>query len=86
MDLVGRTVRCACRRADFLPVEFRLLEYLMRRPGQALSRAKLLEKVWNSTKDVRSSMVNMQMGNVHRKLDPTREHRYTVNVRGSVSG
>jgi two-component system, OmpR family, response regulator len=82
MDLVERTVRCAGRRVDLLPTEFKLLEYLMRRPGQALSRAKLLEDIWNSRYDDRSNVVDVQIGNLRRKLDPTGERQYIVNVRG----
>ena len=41
MDLVERTVRCAARLVELLPTEFKLLEYLMRHPGQTLSRARL---------------------------------------------
>jgi two-component system OmpR family response regulator len=82
MDLVERTVRCAGRPVDLLPTEFKLLEYLMRHPDQALSRAKLLEDVWNSRYDERSNVVDVQIGNLRRKLDPSGERRYIINVRG----
>ena len=82
MDLVERTVRCAGRPVDLLPTEFKLLEYLMRHPDQALSRAKLLEDVWSSRYDARSNVVDVQTGNLRRKLDPSGERRYIVNVRG----
>ena len=81
MDLVERTVRCAGREVDLLPTEFRLLEYLMRRPGQALSREKLLEDVWHSKYDARSNVVDVQIGNLRRKLDPTGERQYIASVR-----
>ena len=82
MDLVERTVCCAGRPVDLLPTEFKLLEYLMRHPDQALSRAKLLEDVWSSRYDARSNVVDVQTGNLRRKLDPSGERRYIVNVRG----
>jgi two-component system, OmpR family, response regulator len=82
MDLVERSVRCAGRQVDLLPTEFKLLEYLIRRPEQSISRAKLLEDVWNSRYDARSNVVDVQIGNLRRKLDPTGERRYIVNVRG----
>src|SRR5271166_2738552 len=47
MDLVDRTVRCDSKLLDLLPREFTLLEYFMRRPGQIVTRAMLLEDVWN---------------------------------------
>jgi len=81
MDLVERTVRSAGRSVDLLPTEFKLLEYLMRRPGQVLSRAKLLEDVWNSKFDSRSNVVDVQIGNLRRKLDPTGERQYILSIR-----
>ena len=74
-------MRCAGRSVELLPTEFKLLEYMMRRPGQVLSRAKLLEDVWNSKFDVRSNVVDVQIGNLRRKLDPTGERQYIVSVR-----
>jgi two-component system OmpR family response regulator len=74
MDLVERKVRCAGRSVDLLPTEFKLLEYMMRRPGQAVSRAKLLE-------DARSNVVDVHIGNLRRKLDPIGERQYIVSVR-----
>ena len=81
MDLVDRTARCAGRQVELLPTEFKLLEYLMRHPGQVLSRAKLLEDVWDSKYDARSNVVDVQIGNLRRKLDPTGERQYIMSVR-----
>ena len=47
MDLVARSVRRGARTLDLLPREFRLLEYMMRRTGQTVTRAMLFEEVWN---------------------------------------
>ncbi len=81
MDLVARTVRAAGRSVDLLPTEFKLLEYLMRRPGQVLSRAKLLEDVWNSKFATRTNVVDVQIGNLRRRLDPTGERQYIISLR-----
>ncbi len=81
MDLVERTLRCAGRQVDLLPTEFKLLEYLMRRPGEVLSRAQLLQDVWNSKYNTSSNVVDVQIGNLRRKLDPTGERQYIVSVR-----
>jgi two-component system OmpR family response regulator len=47
LDLTNRTVRRGDRSLDLLPREFRLLEYMMRRQNQILTRAMLLEEVWH---------------------------------------
>ena len=47
LDLLARTAKRGERAIDLLPREFRLLEYMMRRKDQLLTRAMLFEEVWN---------------------------------------
>jgi two-component system, OmpR family, response regulator len=82
MDLVDRSVRCSGRVVDLLPREFKLLEYFMRRPERIVTRAMLLGDVWNFTFLASTNVVDVQIGNLRRKLDPTGERKYIVNVRG----
>jgi two-component system OmpR family response regulator len=81
MDLIERTVRCEGRLVDLVPREFKLLEYFMRRPGQAVTRAMLLEDVWNFQPPAYTNVVDVQIGNLRRKLDPTGNRRVIVSVR-----
>ena len=81
MDLVERKVRCAGRAVDLLPREFKLLEYFMRRPGQIVTRGMLLEDVWNFKFLAQTNVVDVQIGNLRRKLDPTGARQFIVNVR-----
>ncbi len=81
MDLVERTVRCEGKLVDLLPREFKLLEYFMRRPGQVVTRAMLLEDVWNFKFLAQTNVVDVQIGNLRRKLDPTGVRRFIVNIR-----
>jgi two-component system OmpR family response regulator len=81
MDLVERTVRCDGNPVDLLPREFTLLEYFMRRPGQIVTRAMLLEDVWNFKFMAQTNVVDVQIGNLRRKLDPTGARRFIVNIR-----
>jgi two-component system OmpR family response regulator len=83
MDLVSRTVRCMGRRIDLLPREFVLLDYFVRHPRETLSRRQLLEDVWRSKAKTKTNVVDVQVGNLRRKLDPTGERRFIVNVRGT---
>jgi len=46
LDLIARTAKRGDRSIDLLPREFRLLEYMMQRKDQVLTRAMLLEEVW----------------------------------------
>jgi two-component system, OmpR family, response regulator len=81
MDLINRTVRYEDRLVDLVPREFKLLEYLMRRPGQTVTRAMLLEDVWNFQPPAYTNIVDVQIGNLRRKLDPTGNRRVIVSVR-----
>jgi two-component system OmpR family response regulator len=81
MDLVDRAVRCDGKLIDLLPREFALLEYFMRRPGQIVTRAMLLEDVWNFKFMAQTNVVDVQIGNLRRKLDPTGARRFIVNIR-----
>jgi two-component system OmpR family response regulator len=81
MDLVERKVRRAGRSVDLLPREFKLLEYFMRRPGEIVTRSMLLEDVWNFKFVAQTNVVDVQIGNLRRKLDPTGSRKYIVNVR-----
>ncbi len=82
MDLVERRVTCAGQPVALLPREFRLLEYFMRRPGQVATRAMLLEDVWNFKFMAQTNVVDVQIGNLRRKLDPTGTRHFIANVRG----
>jgi two-component system, OmpR family, response regulator len=81
MDLIDRTIRYQGRLIDLVPREFKLLEYFMRRPGQAVTRAMLLEDVWNFQPPAYTNVVDVQIGNLRRKLDPTGARRVIASVR-----
>ena len=82
LDLVVRTARRGRRVLNLLPREFRLLEYMMRRTGQTITRAMLFEEVWNYTFTPKSNLVDVHMGRLRRKLDEPGEAELLVNVRG----
>jgi two-component system OmpR family response regulator len=83
MDLVERTVRRGDRRVDLLPREFKLLEYFMRHPNQIVTRAMLLEDVWNFKFLPQTNVVDVHISNLRRKIDEGGEARLIVNVRAS---
>jgi two-component system OmpR family response regulator len=81
MDLVDRKVRFDGQPVQLLPREFKLLEYFMRRPGRIVTRTMLLEDVWNFKFMAQTNVVDVQIGNLRRKLDPTGKRKLIVNVR-----
>jgi hypothetical protein len=53
VNLVSREVKRADRNIDLQPMEFSLLEYLMRNAGRVVSRTMIMEHVWNYDFDPR---------------------------------
>jgi two-component system, OmpR family, response regulator len=83
LDLIERTARRGEREIDLLPREFRLLEYMMRRSDQLLTRAMLLEEVWNYKFVPTTNLVDVHMGRVRHKVDWPGEAQMIHNVRGA---
>ena len=69
LDLIDRVARRDGAEIDILPREFRLLEYLMRRPGQVVTRAMLLEDVWHYRFVPQTNLVDVHLGRLRRKID-----------------
>ena len=82
LDLLGRSAKRDGRPLDLLPREFRLLEYMMRRKDQLLTRAMLFEEVWNYKFVPQSNLVDVHMGRLRRKIDPPGQPPMLLNVRG----
>jgi two-component system OmpR family response regulator len=82
LDLLDRTARRSHRDLDLLPREFRLLDYMMRREGQVLTRAMLLEQVWNYRFVPQTNLVDVHIGRLRRKLDGPDEQPMILSVRG----
>ncbi|MBQ5479687.1 MAG: winged helix-turn-helix transcriptional regulator, partial [Acetobacter sp.] len=82
MDLVERRIWCNGSEITLLPREFRLLAYFMRRPGQVLTRAMLLEDVWQYRFIPRTNLVDVHVGRLRRKIDLPNQESLIQSVRG----
>lgn len=69
--------------ADLPSREYALLEYLMRHPGQVLTRQQLLDAVWGFDFDTGSNVVDVYVGYLRRKLDSPGEPSMIETVRGA---
>jgi two-component system, OmpR family, response regulator len=83
LDLIERTAKRGDRVIDLLPREFRLLEYMMQRSDQLLTRAMLLEEVWNYKFVPATNLVDVHMGRLRHKVDGPNESPMIHNVRGA---
>lgn len=73
-DLVLEQATGQVRRGDEIlnltPIEFRLLMYLARHRGQALSRAQIVEAVWGFAPDIESEKtVNVHIRRLREKIE-----------------
>jgi two-component system OmpR family response regulator len=83
LDLIKRTARRGDRAIELLPREFRLLEYMMQRSDQLLTRAMLLEEVWNYKFVPATNLVDVHMGRLRHKVDGPGDTPMIHNVRGA---
>jgi len=70
------------RELDLTPKAFALLEYLMHRPGQVVSRAELLEHVWDFAFDGSSNVVDAYVSRVRDAVDKPFDEPLIETVRG----
>jgi two-component system OmpR family response regulator len=69
MDLIRRTASRGGKSIDLQPQEFRLLEYLLRNAGRVVTRAMLLENVWDLHFDPRTNIVETHLSRLRSKID-----------------
>jgi DNA-binding response OmpR family regulator len=68
LDLLGRLAWRGERLIELSNREFALLEYLVRHPGQVLSRTQILDAVWEYDADPSSNVVDVYIRYLRRKL------------------
>jgi two-component system phosphate regulon response regulator PhoB len=83
LDRETRRVRRASRDVHLGPTEFRLLEYLMEKPGRVFSRAQLLDGVWGIAVEIDERTVDVHVGRLRKALSRGRERDPIRTVRGS---
>lgn len=81
LDRLTRIVRRGERTIDLRPRELLLIEYMMRRQGQLLTRAMLFREVWNYKFIPRSNLVDVHMGRLRRKIDQADEWPMICTIR-----
>ena len=82
MDLLTRTARRLGRELELLPKEFQLLEYLVLHAGQVVSRAMLLQHVWDLHFDPMTNIIDVYVGRLRRKVDSGGAYPLIHTVRG----
>src|SRR4051794_18840377 len=81
IDLISRTVSRRGKEILLLPKEFQLLEYLVRNEGHVVSRAMLLQHVWDLHFDP-SNIIDVYVGRLRRKVDDQQAYPLIHTIRG----
>lgn len=82
LDRVEHKVERAGKRIDLTSKEFSLLEYLMRNAGRRVTRAMIIEHVWNLSFDTSTNVVDVYVNYLRRKVDDGHGNRLIHTVRG----
>jgi two-component system OmpR family response regulator len=82
IDLVSRTASRGGKHIFLFPREFQLLEYLVRNEGRVVSRAMLLQHVWDLHFDPSTNIIDVYVGRVRRKVDDQQAYPLIHTVRG----
>ena len=82
MDLLRRSVARGGRKIDLKPKEFQLLEFLLRHSEQVVTRAMLLEAVWNYHFDTQTNVIDVHISNLRAKIDLPGQPPLIHTVRG----
>jgi DNA-binding response OmpR family regulator len=82
MNLATREVSRAGRQVELHTREFSLLEYLMGSPGRVLTRAQIIEHVWDWHFDTGTNVVDVYIQRLRRKIDDAHDVKLLHTVRG----
>ena len=83
LDRAARVVKRAGRRIDLTPREFALLECLMRNAGRCVTRAMIIEHVWEFSLDTMTNVVDVYINYLRHKLDQGFEKKLIHTIRGA---
>jgi two-component system, OmpR family, response regulator PhoP len=82
LDTRAQEVRVAGNAVELTAFEYRLLEYLMLRAGQVVSKSELTEKLYEQDFERDSNTIEVFVGRLRRKLDPDNRHHPIETLRG----
>lgn len=82
MDLIKREVKRGEVKIELQPLEFNLLEYLVRNKGRVISKTMLMEHVWDYYFDPQSNVVEARVYKLREKVDKDFAYALIHTIRG----
>jgi len=83
MDLLTRDVIRNDKKIDLQPLEFSLLEYLMRNTGRVVSKTMIMEHVWDYNFDPQTNVVEARVCRLRDKIDKGYPEKLIHTIRGA---
>ena len=81
VDIVTHRVTRAGRRIDLQPLEYQLLEYLMRNKGRVVSKTTIMERVWDYAFDPHTNVVEVRVSRLRSKITVPGERELIHTIR-----
>jgi two-component system OmpR family response regulator len=82
INLLTREVTRDGRKIELQPLEFSLLEYLMRNKGRIVSKTMIMEHVWDYNFDPQTNVVEARICRLRDKIDRGFDKKLIHTVRG----
>jgi two-component system OmpR family response regulator len=82
MNLITREVRRGEALIELQPLEFSLLEYLLRNAGRVVSKTMIMENVWDYNFDPQTNVVESRVYKLREKIDKDFPVKLIHTVRG----
>jgi two-component system OmpR family response regulator len=82
MNLLSREVIREGRRIELQPIEFSLLEYLLRNAGRVVSKTMIMEHVWDYNFDPQTNVVEARISRLRDKVDRDFSTKLIHTIRG----
>jgi len=82
LSRLEHSVKRGGRKIGLTPKEFALLEYLMSNAGQRVTRAQIIQHVWNLSFDTMTNVVDVYINYLRKKVDKSFDRRLIHTVRG----
>jgi two-component system OmpR family response regulator len=82
INLLTREVTRGGREIELKPIEFSLLEYLMRSAGRVVSKTMIMEHVWNYDFDPQTNVVEARVCRLRDKIDRDFDKKLIHTIRG----
>lgn len=82
INLITRAVVRAGKTIELQPLEFSLLEYLMRNAGRVVSKTMIMEHVWDYYFDPQTNVVESRIYKLREKIDKGFSDKLIHTVRG----